>query len=313
MKKFMETNTITHNLMSFSGFKSLLIFSLLTESPKSYKELKTVLETNEYLRETVSIDTIRIYINSLVLAGCKVKKIRIGREVKYYIDSNPFELKISDEQVNSIIKVYKAISKTIELFDFLALKHFFNKIAPYISNEDLKDKLRYISPIANIPSELIDELISYAKSKTQIKILYYTKKNGEKEINIKPDKLRITNGKLYLTAYSFEYNNYASFLVSDIRKVVGVNIKPVDVSPKFWTVQYEYLKNDNLEPELLENEKIIKQLKDSMIVEITSEDKFMITQRILALSNKCRVISPKDYKDEIVSCLKKMKECYIEK
>lgn len=312
MKRFMETNTITHNLMSFSGFKSLLIFSLLTESPKSYQDLKKALETNEYLRETVSIDTIRIYLHSLTAAGCNVKTIRQGRQVKYYIDSNPFELKVTDEQVKSIIKVYNAISKTIELSDFLNIQHFFNKLAHYITNEDLKEQLKFISPIANIPSELLMLLIKYAELKTQIRILYYSKKTGEKEIDILPDKLHITNGKLYLSGHSFEYDNYASFLVSDIRKIVGVSLNQQPVKPVLFCVQYEYLNSDNIDLVLREDEKIVKKSKNSLIIEITSEDKFMIVQRILSLSNRCRVLSPENFKDEIISSLQKMKECYIE-
>lgn len=312
MKRFMETNTITHNLMSFSGFKSLLIFSLLTESPKSYNELKTALEANEYLKETVSIDTIRIYMNSLALAGCNVKKIRTGKQVRYYIDSNPFELKISDEQVKSIIKVYKAIAKTIELSDFLNIQHFFDKIAPYITNDILKEKLKNISPISNIQPELIKQLMKYTELKKQIRILYYSKSSGEKEIDLMPEKLNIINGKLYLSGHSFEYNNYASFLVSDIRKIIGVNINQIDYNPEVMTVRYEYLKNDNTDLILRDNEKIIEQTKNSAIIEVRSEDKFMITQRIMALSNRCRVIFPENYKEEIISKLKKMKECYIE-
>ena len=51
--------------MSFTGFKSIIIFSLLLEGPKSYQELRTAIENHEYLHESVSIDTLRIYLNSL--------------------------------------------------------------------------------------------------------------------------------------------------------------------------------------------------------------------------------------------------------
>ena len=171
MKRFMETNTITHNLMSFSGFKAMLIFSMLVQSPKTYDEIKKEIENNEYLKETVSTDTIRIYMNSLKQAGCQIKRINEGRIVKYYIDSHPFTLKISDSQVKSIIKVYKAISKSIEISDFLELNTFFDKISPYISNEDLKLKLKKLSPINNIDYDLIiiQRLRFYIMQKIQAK------------------------------------------------------------------------------------------------------------------------------------------------
>lgn len=308
----METNTITHNLMSFSGFKALLIFSMLTESPKTYEEIKQTIENNEYLKETVSTDTIRIYMNSLRLSGCEIKKIKKNKTVRYYIDSNPFELKITDEQIRSIIKVYKAIAKSIGIEDFLTLQQFFNKICTHITNENLKDKLQNISPVSNINHELIQNLIKYTKIKAKIKVLYFSKLLGEEEISIITDKLNITNGKLYLYGLSSKYNNYSSFLVSDIRKVISVDAKPSEETLPEINVKYEYMKSDNTEFERLDNERIIEETNDKILVSITSNNKFIITQRILSLTNRCKVISPENYKNEIIECLKKMKESYIE-
>lgn len=311
MKKFMETNVITHNLMSFSGFKSLLIFSMLTQSPKSYSDIKTALENNEYLRETISVDAIRIYINSLKVAGCGVKTIKEGRNTKYYIDSNPFELKISDEQVESMVKVVKAISKSIEISDFLALYQFFDKLSSYIKNEDLKMKLKYVSPVGNIKPDLIYNLMKYADKKIKISILYFSKISGLEKIDIIPDKLYIKNGKMYVSGHSEKYNNYASFLVSDIREITSVSLNSSNTENNIYIVQYEYFKNDNeFKPQ--NNETILNETNDKLVVEISSPDKFMITQRILSLTNKCRVISPKEYKQEMIECLKQMKENYVE-
>ncbi len=313
MKRFMETNTITHNLMSFSGFKAMLIFSLLVNSPKTYAEIKKEIENNEYLKETVSTDTIRIYMNSLKQAGCQIKRINEGRIVKYYIDSHPFTLKISDSQVKSIIKVYKAISKSIEISDFLELNAFFDKISPYISNEDLKLKLKKLSPINNIDYDLISDLMKYAKSNTEITILYNAKNSGKrKEIDIITDKVSIINGKLYLTGYNSEYKNYGEFLVSNIIKIVSVNMQSPKLESPEYIIQYEYLKDDNTVFEPNDEETITEETENHVIVEIKSRNKFAIMQRILSHSNKCRVLSPENYRQEIIAILKNMKEGYIE-
>ena len=309
----METNTITHNLMSFSGFKAMLIFSMLVQSPKTYDEIKKEIENNEYLKETVSTDTIRIYMNSLKQAGCQIKRINEGRIVKYYIDSHPFTLKISDSQVKSIIKVYKAISKSIEISDFLELNTFFDKISPYISNEDLKLKLKKLSPINNIDYDLISDLIKYAKNNTEITILYNAKNSGKrKEIDIIIDKVSIINGKLYLSGYNSAYKNYGEFLVSNIIKIVSVNMHSPKLKTPEYIIRYEYFKVDNTEFEPSGEETIIEETENNVIVEIKSRNKFAIMQRILSHSSKCRVISPENYRQEIIAILKNMKEGYIE-
>lgn len=312
MQRFMDKNEITHNLMSFSGFKGMLIFSMLAEKPCTYQEIKDAIQQNEYLHETISFDTIRIYMNSLKEIGCEIKTLQKGRTKLYYIDSHPFELKITDKQVQSIIKVYKAISKSIDISDFMALKSFFDKISKYITNETLKSKLEKISPINKINPELVEQLQEYAKNNTEITVLYNSSTSGRKNIDILVNKMYISNGKLYIAGINSEYGNYSGFLVSKIIKIIGVNISKPKLEMPILHVRYEYTKPDNTAFELQENEKIISENGDKILVEISGENKFMITQRIMSLSNRCRIISPQEYKEEILSTLRKMKEGYID-
>lgn len=310
MKEFMKTKTVTHNLMSFTGFKSLLIFSMLLEGPKTYAQIQQVLNNHPYLKESASIDAIRIYINSIKNFGCEVKNITKNRKKYYYIESHPFELKVSDEQIKSIIKLFKAISKTIDLEDFMSLKSFLDKFKKYITNQDLKNQLEGISPLNNIDTNLIKELIKHTNNKTEITVLYNSPTSGKKNITILTDKLHINNNKLYLSGINSEYENYSSFLVSNIIKIISVNINnPILLTPTY-TVRYEWIKNDKEELEILETESIIDTDENRIVIEISSKNKFDIIQRILSLSNKCKVISPFEFKQEIIGILKKMKTEY---
>jgi predicted DNA-binding transcriptional regulator YafY len=313
MKEFLKTNMVTHNLMAFTAFKSILIFSLLVEGPKSYEEIQNYVKHHEYLKESVSIDTIRIYLNSLKQIGCKINRIVQGGIVKYSIESHPFELKITDNQIKSIIKVYKAISKSIEFSDLLALQKFFDNISPYIVNEKLKNKLQNLSPLSVASKDLIMELMNCVNSNLEITILYNSGSSVCKNIIVLCDKLSINNGKLYLVGFNSLYKNYSSFLVSKIVKIVSINLHNKTIEIPELTVGYEYKKDKSEDFELLNCEKIIKSTKDKVLVEITSKNKFEITQRILSFSNRCKVLYPDEYKDYIISNLKKMKEGYIDK
>lgn len=307
----MDKNVITHNLMTFSGFKGMLIFNMLIEKPCSYKEIQAAIANNPCLSETVSFDTIRIYMNSLREIGCNIQTIRKGKDKLFYIDNHPFELKITDKQVQGIIKVYKAISKSISIDEFITLKSFFDKISVYITNEDLKRKLEKISPINKIDFELINRLREHAANNSEITIEYNSGASKKKNIDILVNKMYISNGKLYIAGINSEYGNYSSFLVSKISKIVSVNVNERKLQIPVLHVIYEITKTDNPEFELMENEKILKEDNGKLVIEITSENKFMITQRVLSLANRCKVISPSDYKDEIIACLKKMKESYL--
>lgn len=313
MKEFLKNNTVTYNLMSFTGFKSILLFSLLTTGPKSYEELQECFRNNEYLHENISKDTLRIYFNSLKQIGCSIKRINDNGVTKYSITSHPFVLKISDKQAKSIIKIFKAISKSIEVSDLIALQKFFDNISQYVTNEKLKEKLKNISPLCNINPQLIEDLINYAQNNTEITVYYNSKISGKKNITILVDKLSITNGKLYLYGFNSEYQNYSSFLVSKIIKIVSINIQHKTIDIPEITTGYEYTKDDNEQFELCEGEKIVSENNNKIIIELTSKSKFEIIQRIMFLSNKCKVLYPGNIKNEVIANLKKMKEGYIEK
>jgi predicted DNA-binding transcriptional regulator YafY len=313
MKEFLKTNTVTYNLMSFTAFKSILLFTLLIEGPKSYEEMQKFFKNHEYLHENISIDTLRIYLNSLKEIGCKISKKTIDGTTRYWIDSHPFSLKFNEKQIKSIIKIYKAISKNIEVRDLIALQNFFTKISQYVENEELKLKLQNISPISNIDYQLIIDLLKYAQNNTEISIYYNSANSGKKDITILVDRVFISNNKLYISGINSEYNTYSSFLVSKIIKIISVNINEKTLSAPELTVGYQYTKDDNENFELLDNEKIIKDKNNILTIEITSKNKFEITQRIMSHSLKCKVLYPQSYKEDIISTLKRMKEGYIEK
>lgn len=298
--------------MSFTGFKSIIIFSLLLEGPKSYQELRTAIENHEYLHESVSIDTLRVYLNSLRKIGCKISRFSKDGITRYSIDSHPFELKITKEQAQSIIKVFKAIYQSIDISDLLSLQKFFEKFSNYITNEDLKIKLKNISPLHNINPEIIQDLMTYSGSNTEIIIYYNSLTSGKKNINIIVDKLEVSNGKLYLYGVSSEHKNYSSFLVSRIIKIAGINLKKSDLKIPVYQVGYEVHTMPNEKFELKNNEKILNETSEKIQIEITSPNKFDIMQRIMSLSPNCKILYPQEFQKEHIENLKKMKEGYFE-
>ncbi len=312
MKEFMRTNTVTHNLMSFSAFKAVLLFTLLLDGPKTYKELRKAFKENEYLHEEISTDALRIYINSLKETGCDVQKTTVGRTSIYQIEKGPLKLEIPDEQAKSILKVYKTISKSISLSDYISLQKFFEKFSEFVINDDLKEKFQNISPLNNINADLVKELNRHIQNHDEIIISYYSKVSGRKNITILPDKLEVNNRKLYLYGFNSEHQNYGSFLVSKIESVVGINIDKKELKIPEIKVIYE-LDNRNKTIDIRQDETVLKNDKGIMTIEICSKNKFDVVQRILSHTDKCKVISPDNFKQEIINCLKGMKEDYLDK
>lgn len=309
MKEFLQSNKVTYNLMSFTGFKSMLLFSYLLEAPHSYEEIKEYFAQHPYLNETISIDTLRVYINSLERLGCEIVRGKKKEGSKYKLLKHPFELKVSDEQAKSIIKVFKSISKSIDIEDLLSLTRFFKKISNSIGNEELKTNLENISPLTKVDSEILVSLIKACRKNDEITINYNSPSSGEKEIDVLAEKLTVSGSKIYLSGKSPRYKNTANFLVSRITKIPVTKLeKTINIIPETYLIGCEIYDKDI---PLLENEKIISQDDNKLTIEITSSNKFLTQKRILSLGSDCKVLYPQDFKDEMLSILRKMKEEYV--
>lgn len=310
MKEFIKTQKVTYNLMSFTAFKALIMFSELVDGPKSYQEICDIFYNHPYLREQISIDTFRVYINSLKRFGCEVKRIKGDDKVsKYMVAAHPFELNYSPAQLKSILKVFKSLVKNIDIDDLIAMSEFFEKIGSYIKNEDFVNEVKKISLMKNINKDILKTLSECCKKKQQIIIKYASPKSGEKLMEILTDKLEISNGKIYLYGIGFEYKQYGSFLVSRIKTIC--DIKDEHVMPDGLTeikVIYELYNTKN--PEQESYEKIIEQTPDKTIIEAVTTNPFILKQKLLSLGPNCKVIAPDEFKNELVTLLKDMKAGY---
>jgi predicted DNA-binding transcriptional regulator YafY len=309
MKEFIKTKKVTYNLMSFTAFKALILFTKLVESPKSYREICDIFYNHPYLREQISIDTFRVYMNSLKRLGCEIKRTRgEDKESRYMITSHPFELKYSPEQLQSALKVFKTLVKNIDIEELVHLEEFFEKIGTYIKDENFINEAKKVSMLKDIDISLLKNLIDCCNKKNQIVILYNSPNSGEKQIEIIADKIEVANSKIYLYGVGFEYMEYAGFLVNRIKRIdeiKQVSIENLDLQ-KIKVVFEVYKKDFELEG----SEKLLEKTEDKMVVEAEVSNKFLLKQRLLALGDGCKIIAPEDFKTEFVNLLKDMKAGY---
>ena len=308
MKEFIKNQKVTYNLMSFTGYKALLLFSLLSESPKSYNDISDYFFNHPYLRERISIDTLRVYINSLKRIGCEIKRTRGEDKIsRYMVVSHPFELKMTPAQIQSVIKVYKSIVKNMDIKEILAMEHLFEKISYYIKNTELAADIRKISMLKDVDIKLLEDLLDCCDKKEQIVISYNSPNSGTKDIELIADKIESSNGKIYLYGIGFEYMQYGSFLVSRIKKINEIKLtKTAPDNLKTFKIIYELECNpENIQ--LQENEKIIEKKDNKVVIEMNTSNDFLARQRLLEYGPICTILKPENFKNEFVNLLKDMK------
>ena len=311
MKEFVKTQKVTYNLMSFTGFKALLIFAMLTEGPKSFDEIAYALENHPYLHEKVSNDTIRVYINSLKRVGCIVKRTRGDDKVsRYMIVENPFELNFTKPQLQSVTRVYKSLVQNMDIKDLLFMDNLFEKIGGYIKNEDFVRKMRRISMMHDINKNLLTELLDCCEKKLQIVIKYNSPNSGLKDIELICDKINIANGKIYLCGYGFEYQQDGIFLISRVKGIKEIKLNKNDLKEKKELHVIFDVDKDTTAYTPAENEKIIKEDKSKITVEAVTTNPFLLRQKLLQLGPMCVIKEPKEFRDEFIEMLNDMKAGY---
>ena len=310
MKEFLKSQRVTYNLMSFTAFKSLLRFSYLLEQPRSYEEIHDHFASHSYLNETISIDTLRVYLNSLERIGCEIKKGKKAEGSKYKIVKHPFTLRIPDEQIKKLITLYKTIIKNIDIEELIYLTNFFKKIANCIEEVGLKTTIENISPLTKLNKEILDDILNACKNQNEITITYNSPASGIKQIDVLPQSIKVVNNKVYLYGSSPNYKDTAVFLISKITQKPIFKLKnTIKENTNSSNVVYKLL--DKQIP-IENNEKILSEDETGYTVELSASNLFYARQRILYLGSDCIVISPESFKQDIIETLKKMRAEYAD-
>lgn len=312
MQEFLTNNTVNCNLMSLTGYRTLVILRALMESPKTNDEINDYLYNDQYIKEKFSSDTLRIYINSLRSIGCEITSANKYNK-KYVLVSHPFDYDISKSQIKALSKVYKNCYDKIEVDELISVENFFKKLSNSVKNENTKDLLNNISILKGINTEILNDLLVYCKNKNQITILYNSPQSGKKEIEIIADKLSFKANKLserlYLWGNNLTHQEYSYFAVDRILKICSIKISKSkeDFSPT--RVVYE-LYNHNYDYIPSSNEKVIKKTENELTIEITSKNEFNLMQKFLYMAGDCKIIEPEIFKEKLLEKLKTMEKSY---
>lgn len=309
MQEFLTNNTVSCNLMSLTGYRTLVILQALIESPKSIDEINDYLFHNQYIQERFSSDTLRIYINSLRTIGCDIIGANKSNDKKYKLISHPFNYNIPKSQLKAIAKLYKNFYDKVDIKDVITIEKLFQKIALSIKDENTKGFLRGLSRLKGIDQDVLNDLLIHCKNKNQIKFLYNSPKSGEKEIEIIADKLAFKSEKLYLWGNNLTHKEYSFFALDRILKICSIKmLKSNETFPPLKIIYELYNCNENY---ILESdEKIVETFEDKIIVEAIGNNEFSLIQKVLSKAGSCKVIQPEDFKNKILDKLKLMEKNY---
>ena len=129
--------------VSLTGYRTLFVLKLLIEKPRSTEDIVEHLKSNEITRKSLSKDTVRITINTLKDVGCKIAKPSSANNHKYVLLYHPFDLYISDEEFNVLLKLRDNLSLELSYDDVFILNDMFEKIKERVMKSFYDDNTKF--------------------------------------------------------------------------------------------------------------------------------------------------------------------------
>jgi predicted DNA-binding transcriptional regulator YafY len=316
MSSVKKTDSKEFDNISITAYRIISILNMLLAEPLSDEELNIKLQENIQGARTLSKDTIGIYINTLRAIGCEILRPTKNNGYKYVLKSHPFKLNISKEEISSLVEIKKYISTTGNWKLAIETDDLFNKIVNIITSECKNDfvALKNMALCREINSEnLLLNLTSiekYCEKNKDLLIIYNSPNSGEKEINLKAEKLALENGAFYLWGYNYEINETVYLRVDRIKSIAAVSIKDGEKKEKGIEVKYKITGASAISYTSSKYDKISRKSETEIHVTSLVLNKFKFIQDVLSYGADCTVISPDYIRNDIIASLEAMSKTY---
>ena len=296
--------------ISLTAYRAIKLLEMLLNSPCSSEKIINSFSKDPITERSATKDSLRITINSLKAAGCKIKRPSAKTNYCYVLEEHPFRIKFSKKDLMLLNKIRNYILDQRDWKNVIKINRFYDKISEIIENGELKDILKYKKPFAKIRPEIISVLEKETIINKEIIINYASTSKRINKINIIPDKIFCESGKLYIWAWYFKRNSYSYF---NVEKIISIpDIKKTDYNPpkgKYFAIYELYgdgIKDFICEPE----EKILSKKENKLVISYNVVNEFKFFQRLLAFGKDFNLLEPDFAKKELSNKLSLILERY---
>jgi len=296
------------NQISLTGLRAIVLIGLLIVEPRSLKDIKDAFIKYKIADESFSNDALRVDLNTIKTFGCEISRPCKTNDYKYILLNHPFQLKFEKDEILVLKKVYNIAKETMDIRTIIDIHCFFEKIAFFICDEEIREMILGISSLKHYDINLVKGIYSET-IKGKILTLNYLKPNTSKTVvmDVLTEEVVLKNDKLYL--YCFDIVKKISLMLNfkRIKAVTNSKCNNEDYcSGCVVRFLYKDLRIDNLE----NNEKILEETSEGYIVEGKYHNDFIAIQRMLYLGEKSIILEPIEIKNKIIDKLKEMRKIY---
>jgi len=297
--------------ISLTAYRALFILALLMSKPHTRAELIKKLKDNPITNKSISIDTIRVTINTLKLSGCKISRPTRGNNYTYNLLAHPFCFNFSDDEIEILNCVRRNIAKFADWNLCFDINDFYDNVLSKVLSEQNVSKLQNSHLFNNIDKNILNFLARSSSFNKEVILAYDSSKNGLCELRVVINKIFKDKDVLYLWCYSYKYDNYSYLRLDKIKAYKSISGENISLqNNKSIIVKYAVVGDSVLSFQPYEKEKIIKKTDKAIIVEATAYSEFYMVQRLLSFGRDFFVISPESYKQKVLDKLNLISQEY---
>jgi predicted DNA-binding transcriptional regulator YafY len=295
--------------ISLTGLRALIFIGLLIVQPRSFDEIKKKFIDLKIMDENHSDDIIRIDLNTIKIMGCDIARSSPKTNGKYVLTKHPFTLKIQQEELDVLKKVYNVLKTKVDLRTLIEYDELFKRIASYIYDETSKEELLGISSLKYYNIQTIKDLLLDCKHKRTLDLIY-KKSNSATETRrlVVAQDIKFKNDKVYLYGFDLKSNKQIVLNLRRIKSIIARLIKKDNVETNNVIVKFAIKDIDINDLDI--NEEVIARSDDECIIEGSYHNDFIAMQRILSFGSKCTVLEPEIFKKNIINKIKEMRKIY---
>lgn len=283
------------NKKNLSSMQVLKTLQVLMTGDYTMQELVTKLNKEEGF-PLFNNSVISKYINTCRFCGINIPKIHN----KYFVTTIPFGLELSVEETNLLEILQNVVknemsSKCNKIFDkFIEnLNRFSNKKLARV------DKSTY-----HISVELFENAVN---NNRKVRLMY----KNRAILDCVPIKIEENKNKTYFHVMCQDKDR-----IVDIERISGIEVLNDRFVPKFneQVVNFKLTGALALRYNLRENETVLKEYDgESITVSNHGESKDILFSRLLRYDDKCEILNPKSYREEMAQIIDSMLSNYEEK
>lgn len=303
--------TLSAKNISQTGYRVLFILHLLMKAPHSKSEIIEKINKNPFLND-VTLDTIRLDINTLKSLGFCFKMGNRSNNFRYEIDLSPIKISLSKSELKILNIAKKTAMNFLDFDEILSIYETLEKISKLVEPSEELDELLNFGNYMYLDLKIVKELQKHCKEKNEIEIVYNSPINPNQTMRVVCHYLRCPKKKqkLHLWCTSDKYAGAVYLRVDKIKEIKAL-VRSGCVS-EFEVKKCRYkIAHQTVLPYELEDFEQIVVLNDRFIeIEADYLNEFDFMQRLLGFGSDLIEISEGKIKKKFLSTLKKIQGVY---